>query len=581
MAERTPPSNDFIAQYNDLWRQMREVQRRLLDENAFPLLQTFENGTPLGDTLGINFGAGIRATLTDNKYIEVTGSAGGGSYLDALVDQDGFAASNTNATPPEFRGIGEAMDYLDSLGLVNCVIGVRGSTTTYDEAADWNSPFNVRLIALRAGGSLFGQGGSIRPVIWDWNDFQPNIQINLQVEGFADFTPHSFGASPGALFSNLYLIDSGMSITAQGGTAFLCSKFMAVASNVDVISDAGTVRLASSDAMFYDTDILTNVSLGGSYTFIPVGTSGINPQLFIGASRWGITSSSGTLTVTLPLVFDIDVNESPRRMSSTTVSDQIILTVPSSGAGRIRAGVSGTAPHFVVNATSAFDTLDLDGPGVLAGTINGAHHHLVIRGGVQASAITTLTGPALLDILIRSTGSLALGGEGISGHVSAEALTGSTTLLSFFACDRASLLVSADPTGSTRRPYAFDASSDRNVLVFHGLDSGWVAGTDAGTLNRVLPEGTTPFSGVSGHVIEDEGTPLTQRANLSFVGAGVTVTDSAPDTIVTIAGGATFGSPVESQFGDTGADGVGTDAARDDHVHDRHDDAVLFYSGIN
>lgn len=38
----------------------------------------------------------------------------------------------------------------------------------------------------------------------------------------------------------------------------------------------------------------------------------------------------------------------------------------------------------------------------------------------------------------------------------------------------------------------------------------------------------------SGHTIKDEGTPLTDRSNLNFVGEGVTVTDSFPDTIVTI-----------------------------------------------
>lgn len=40
----------------------------------------------------------------------------------------------------------------------------------------------------------------------------------------------------------------------------------------------------------------------------------------------------------------------------------------------------------------------------------------------------------------------------------------------------------------------------------------------------------------SGHVIEDEGTPLTQRTKLNFVGAGVTVTDDSGDdaSVVTI-----------------------------------------------
>lgn len=46
----------------------------------------------------------------------------------------------------------------------------------------------------------------------------------------------------------------------------------------------------------------------------------------------------------------------------------------------------------------------------------------------------------------------------------------------------------------------------------------------------------------SGHVIEDEGTPLTQRTKLNFVGAGVTVTDDSGDdaSVVTIPGTGTL-----------------------------------------
>lgn len=42
-----------------------------------------------------------------------------------------------------------------------------------------------------------------------------------------------------------------------------------------------------------------------------------------------------------------------------------------------------------------------------------------------------------------------------------------------------------------------------------------------------------------GHVIEDEGTPLTQRTKLNFVGSGVAVTDDSGDdaTVVTISSG--------------------------------------------
>jgi hypothetical protein len=45
------------------------------------------------------------------------------------------------------------------------------------------------------------------------------------------------------------------------------------------------------------------------------------------------------------------------------------------------------------------------------------------------------------------------------------------------------------------------------------------------------------LGGGGGHVIEDEGTPLTQRTKLNFVGGGVAVTDDSGDdaSVVTIA----------------------------------------------
>jgi len=50
------------------------------------------------------------------------------------------------------------------------------------------------------------------------------------------------------------------------------------------------------------------------------------------------------------------------------------------------------------------------------------------------------------------------------------------------------------------------------------------------------------ISKTAGHTIQDEGTPLTARANLNFIGAGVTATDNAGTgaTDVTIPGGGLF-----------------------------------------
>ena len=51
--------------------------------------------------------------------------------------------------------------------------------------------------------------------------------------------------------------------------------------------------------------------------------------------------------------------------------------------------------------------------------------------------------------------------------------------------------------------------------------------------------------GTSGHIIEDEGTPLAQRSNLNFAGAGVTATDAGGKTLVTIPGG---GGGIDTSF---------------------------------
>ena len=57
-------------------------------------------------------------------------------------------------------------------------------------------------------------------------------------------------------------------------------------------------------------------------------------------------------------------------------------------------------------------------------------------------------------------------------------------------------------------------------------------------------------SGVSGHVIQDEGISLTQRQNLNFVGAGVTVVDNLAtnSSIVTVNGGASVTSLINAQM---------------------------------
>jgi hypothetical protein len=94
------------------------------------------------------------------------------------------------------------------------------------------------------------------------------------------------------------------------------------------------------------------------------------------------------------------------------------------------------------------------------------------------------------------------------------------------------------------------------------LSSGSVAATvdvTIGGTSVCQEDGTNcPTSVGGGHTIENEGTPLTQRNNLNFVGTAVNVTDDDPDTTVTI----TESDPIVGAItGIVKADGGGNIAA--------------------
>lgn len=80
---------------------------------------------------------------------------------------------------------------------------------------------------------------------------------------------------------------------------------------------------------------------------------------------------------------------------------------------------------------------------------------------------------------------------------------------------------------------SISSPTNNQVLKYNSTTQKWENGASAG--------------GAGGHTVQDEGTPLTARANLNFVGAGVTVTDggAGPDsTIVTITSGGGSGDVV-------------------------------------
>jgi len=70
-----------------------------------------------------------------------------------------------------------------------------------------------------------------------------------------------------------------------------------------------------------------------------------------------------------------------------------------------------------------------------------------------------------------------------------------------------------------------------DTLLSEDIKDGTIAEVD---LNSALQ---AKVNQAGGHVIEDEGTPLSQRPNMNFIGAGVTASDDGETTNVTIPGG--------------------------------------------
>ena len=98
-------------------------------------------------------------------------------------------------------------------------------------------------------------------------------------------------------------------------------------------------------------------------------------------------------------------------------------------------------------------------------------------------------------------------------------------------------------------------------------------------ISSSLPSWGACGGGGSGHVVQDEGTPLTNRANLNFVGAGVSVTDDSGNdaTVVTISGG---GGGLDNVVEDTTPQLGGDLDVNGNSIMSTGSDDIIFEPGI-
>lgn len=533
MPER-PLEPTLLNGLNDMLSRLRAVERQQvrLPASTDPL-QGFENGTPLGDIRFMDFGRGIHAVMTNDDFAQITVDSGDGGW-DAIVD-----ANLSQSVPSErlFMGIGEALTYLFStVGLTNrAFVLVRPGT--YIESANWTNANSVFLFGLQ-------NSPGISTVVTEWrhNDFSGTTNAQYRID--------NMGLRFGSVKTRGF---AGASANLEAHNCF-----------IDFNGTSNSLQLVEGYAVLYNCIFQSIRQLGATVWGVGndcrlIPADGSNPQTIASTALhlWSQTldgDTSGTArTWTCPSWTEIQFVNGPQRVTTSSGGTAVTLAASSPNSFTaenlgtsfsIHAAISGTPKH--VSLRGGFRTVSVTAPDTVAN--DGEPHRIDIGLGGAAD----ITGPANINIAATRNATITIRGEGVVGQIDHRSLTiASGTWLDFVNADRSVIqaAVTGAPSG-TAKPYALDAASTRNFLIIEGFDLFPATGTDAGTNNIQLPEDFGPSGApvtVAGHVIEDEGVAVTQRANMDFVGIGVSVADAGGKTVVTIAGGS--GEPGRSWMG--------------------------------
>lgn len=579
-------------------------------------IEIWRDGVPQGMVKSLDFtGPGVVAAPTgDGRAVLAFGAAA--ATFDAVV-YGGLTASDPDAM--EFLGIGECLEYLgpNSLNLTHAVVLVLPYGGSYVETANWAAPINV---------VLFGGGGSPEATEWDLDGTYRNTTASVELAAYnmSFLDPGTIAPLGSTVVSeNCYFKHSSGStaLTATWASGY----FYASNGVIERMRPLGGTQV-------YLNQMVVAFNDGASTIQLPNDFIAKNMGLFGGTHRWVAGTVCAIDIATVQTYRDLDSSSGTSSTLNITGTDSAgvnSLCVRSSNACTVNVTLSGTS-WLEVQLEGTFGTITVPtNP----------------RCRIDAARATTvdLTGPAMIDI--NTTDKVTLRGKRISGHISTQGGTSTGTSVDFVDADESRIDVAGTPTtsGGAHKPYAFDASSTNNVLVFAGLPLYANAGTNVGTNNRILPEAAPPAGGIApanaDYLVGTANADLTNEipvgttpggelgntwasptvdvthsgsAHADFIAKafmaakGDLISATANDTpsIVTVgadgeiltadstdptgvswqpaSGSTTFGSPVESQFGDVGSDGTGSgDAAESDHVHDRHDDGVLFYSKVN
>jgi hypothetical protein len=461
-----PPS--LPVTLNDILARERALERRtlaLLAEQGGIPLQTFEDGQPLGDTRFLNFGAGVRATLTGDGFVTVTGDAGGQGGWDAIVD------SSLSASAPAdrlFLGIGEALSALATLGLTRALVLVRPGA--YTEAANFTTPQDVFLFGAVASSegatattwALAGFGGS------GWNALRIH---HIAVSSGTKSGPF-FGQSAVSAASPSSFWGHAVRLTNDNAAALVIARFRCQIT-FGRFDGTGMLQYCGESGAFAYCDNCQQLVQGSSFSAMGSTTS----QLYLTNYLFSVASS---LTMTLPANAMVHGfcqsngwgwgNVASGALTLTGTGRYDVEMAEASNEGRIALSFASATQ---VRARGVFAAVTIGAPGT--GLTND------FRGRPDTFDIT---GPALLDIA-RTTSLVTIRGFSVNGHVNTE--RDGAIAVDFVGADHCHIAATGGKAawGAGSKPYAFDAASGLNILDFAGASTYPVAGTDAGAGNLI------------------------------------------------------------------------------------------------
>lgn len=429
-------------------------------------IDLYDEGVHLGKVTGLNFTGSSAAAIAAN-FIGTVDLDSPDSGWDAIVDSTLPASDPDNRL---FLGIGEALEYLgpNGLNLNRALVLVRPGI--YTEAANWTSPVNVVLFATVGDNATAGS-----PCRW--------------------VTSHGFSGEGKIAAYN-------MGFSAESTSANSCLGTALFAYNCDFAHGSAVAGFRWVSERVYTT----NCSMSG----------GMRTMAGIGADHFQLDCYGGpTSTITLPDYF-VAVG---LRLAATTSTwnvdesaDIDILETTSArgvGGGSVLLTIGGNATSsksLKLRAAEAGVTVNLTGTQWGRVELDGSFRAITVpksaRCRVSGSAYTLdLTGPATVDLDAKpglSGSPVIIRGDTVGGHITADDFgTSNGTILRLIAARYCTIGISGEgsATGGTQKLYDIDAASVGNTLTQAG-DSTFPAASvnNGGATNRILPEGTVPFT---------------------------------------------------------------------------------------